>query len=141
MWIEPKVESLAGPARIGWVEVKENGRRLKYGMQIIRSLRGQGFKSNDFDMKTREKYGISGCRKEGRDALPKTNVEIDEDVLEEYWINLRHIPENVGKNKFCASDKYENPTLYQAGLKKTTLRGGRVTRRENGWLCQGMGSA
>jgi len=29
----------------------------------------------------------------------------------------------------------------QTGLKNATLKGGRVTRREKGWSCQGIGSA
>lgn len=57
-------------------------------------------------MKTGEEYWISGCKKDGRDALYNTNVEIDENALEEYRINIRHMPENVEKNKFPASGKY-----------------------------------
>jgi hypothetical protein len=43
-------------------------------------LRGYGFKANFFDVETREHYWISGCKKEGRDALYSTRVEIDDDV-------------------------------------------------------------
>ncbi len=78
MWIKHKLEGLAGPARIEWVEVKEKGKRLEYQQQVFRSLRGRGYKSNYFDMKTGEEYWISGCRKDGRNALYNTNVEIDE---------------------------------------------------------------
>ena len=59
-----KSGNLVGPAKIGWVEVKEKGKRLEYQKQIFRALRGQGYKSNFFDMKTGEEYWISGCRKE-----------------------------------------------------------------------------
>jgi hypothetical protein len=109
MWIEHKGDnnSLAGPARIGWVEVREKGKRLDYGDQRFRSLRGAGFKSNYYDMATDERYWISGCRKDGRDALYNTEAEIDEDALDEYWVNIRKWPENrnvrrisaLGKNK------------------------------------------
>ena len=109
MWIEYKGDNntLAGPARIGWVVVREKGKRLDYGHQRFRSLRGAGFKSNFYEMHTKERYWISGCRKDGRDALYSTEAEIDEDALEEYWINIRNKPENrnvqrisvLGKNK------------------------------------------
>ena len=56
MWIEHKLEGLAGPARIGWVKVKEKGKRLEYQKQVFRSLGGQGFKTNYFDMETNEEY-------------------------------------------------------------------------------------
>ena len=109
MWIEFKGDnnSLAGPARIGWVEVRDNGKRLDYGHQRFRSLRGAGFKSNYSDMATDNHYWISGCRKDGRDALYSTEAEIDEDALEEYWVRIRNKPANrnirrisvLGKNK------------------------------------------
>ncbi len=106
IWIEKKSGNLVGPAKIGWVEVKEKGKRLEYQKQIFRSLRGQGYKSNFFDMKTGDEYWISGCRKDGRDALYNTDVEIDENALEEYWIKIRGVPENLAKNKFRAPGKY-----------------------------------
>ena len=106
MWIEHKLEGLAGPARIGWVEVKEKGKRLEYQKQVFRSLRGQGYKTNYFDMETSEENWISGCRKDGPDALYNTDVKIDDDALEEYWINIRRMPENIGKRKFRALGKY-----------------------------------
>lgn len=108
MWIEHKIgDGLAGPARIGWVKVSDNGKRLDYGVQAFRTLRGGGFKSNYYEIATGEKYWISGCRKDWRDALYSTTVEIDEDALDEYWINIRKLPENrsirqmsaIGKNR------------------------------------------
>ena len=57
-------------------------------------------------MKTGEEYWISGCRKDGRDALFNTDVEIDGNALEEYWINIRGMPEKLEKNKFRAPGKY-----------------------------------
>jgi len=109
MWIEYKGAEggIVGPARIGWVRVSDKGKRLKYGNQVFRTLRGSGFKSNYYDIQTLEEYWISGCGKDGGDALYGTDVEIDEDALEEYWINIRKQPYNktirrmavMGKNK------------------------------------------
>lgn len=94
-------------SRIGWVKVSDKGKRLDHGAQTFRTLRGRGFKSNYYDIQTHERYWISGCRKDGRDALYSTTVTIDEDALEEYWVNIRKQPENLlirqmsstGKNK------------------------------------------
>ena len=105
MWIEFKGKDIVGPARIGWVKVKDNGRRLEYHDQVFRSLRGKGFKSNYYDIETNEEYWISGCRKDGRDALYNTSVEIDDDALEEYWVNIRKQPENKAVPRLSASGK------------------------------------
>jgi len=107
MWIEYKGDnnSLAGPARIGWVKISEKGKRLDYGNQRLGSLRGKGFKSNYSDLNTHERYWISGCRKDGRDALYSTEVEVDEEALEEYWINIRNLPGNRTVKRFKALGK------------------------------------
>lgn len=106
MWIEHKVgDGLAGPARIGWVTLKDRGKRLEYKDQIFRSLRGSGFKSNYYEIHTREEYWISGCRKDGRDALYSTTAEIDDDALEEYWVNIRSQPANLRMTRLSAVGK------------------------------------
>jgi hypothetical protein len=86
--------------------VREKGKRLEYGQQQrFRTLRGAGFKSNYYDIDTQERYWISGCRKDGRDALYSTVVEVDEDALEEYWIKIRNLPENRSVRIFSALGK------------------------------------
>ena len=106
MWIEDKSGGLAGPARIGWVEVKNGGKKIVYGDQTFLSLRGGGFKSNFYDVSTKDQYWISGCHRDGKDALYNTNVEIDDDALEEYWVRIRNCPEKIGTRKFRARGKY-----------------------------------
>lgn len=107
MWIEHKGrDSLVGPARIGWVKLSDRGKRIDYQGRTFRSLRGSGFKSNFYDAETGEYYWISGCRRDGRDALYNTDVEIDRGALEEYWVNIRKQPENLKLEKFRAVGKY-----------------------------------
>jgi hypothetical protein len=106
MWIEDKNGGLAGPARIGWVEVKNRGKKLVYRDQVFLSLRGKGFKTNFCDRDTKREYWISGCHKDGRDALYGTTAEVDEDALEEYWVNIRGMPEKIGVRKFRPRSKY-----------------------------------
>jgi hypothetical protein len=72
----------------------------------FQALIGTGFKSNYFDVETGEHYWISGCRKDGRDALYSTVAEIDEDVREEYWSEIRGMPENLDVSSIKVRSKY-----------------------------------
>ncbi|HEV2650306.1 MAG TPA: hypothetical protein VGU69_03530 [Rhizomicrobium sp.] len=91
MYIESKAEGLNGPARIGRVTFSKTGRTVEYrGRKFAKSK--SGYKWNHFDTESGEHYWISGPRKDGRDRLypqSATPVEIDEDVLEEYWSKIR----------------------------------------------------
>ena len=69
-------------------------------------LSRQGFKANYHDAETREHYWISGCKKDGTDALYSTIVEIDEDVREEYWTQIRNKPEKKTIASFKCVGKY-----------------------------------
>jgi len=91
MYIEDKSEGLSGPARIGRVTYSKTGKTLKYGSQTFQSLKGSGFKANYFDTETGRRYWISGPRKDGQDRLygERVPVEIDDDVAEQYWRELR----------------------------------------------------
>lgn len=92
MYIEDKSEGLTGPARIGRVKFSKTGRTLYYGGRSFQSLKGAGVsKSNYYDIETGEEFWISGPRRDGGDRLygEPTPVEIDEDVREEYWREIR----------------------------------------------------
>ncbi len=108
MWIEDKSDGVAGPARIGWVESRNGGKKLVYAGRTFLSLRGAGFKANFYDRDTKSPFWISGCRRDGRDALYSTDVTIDEDALEEYWIRIRNRPENVAVRKLRARGKHSS---------------------------------
>jgi len=108
MWIEHKGKGIVGPARIGWVRVKDRGKRIDYQGRSFRTLGGRGFKANFYDTETGDYYWITGCRKDGCNALYSTEVEIDQDALEEYWLNIRKKPENLTVKKFKAMGKYKH---------------------------------
>jgi hypothetical protein len=95
MYIEYKGNDLTGPARIGRVTFSKTGETLYYGGKSFQSLKGNGFKANYYDVETLEEYWISGPKKRGGDSLYATNIatEIDEDVREEYWIEIRKNPD------------------------------------------------
>jgi hypothetical protein len=106
MYIEHKNDALAGPARIGRVRYSKSGSSIHYDGKTFQSLKGEGFKANYFDVDTDEEYWISGCRKDGMDALYNTDVTIDDDVVEEYWTTIRNQPENQHITSFRAKGKY-----------------------------------
>jgi hypothetical protein len=96
MYIESKAEGLNGPARIGRVTFNKTGHTLYYKGQSFQSLKGRGFKANYRDTQTGEEYWISGPRRDGLDRLYGKSalvVEIDDDVREEYWTEIRKKPE------------------------------------------------
>src|SRR5919107_5311474 len=96
MYVEYKGEGIVGPARIGRVTFNKTGKSVYYKGRRFTTLTGRGFKANYYDAETREHYWISGCKKDGTDALYSTTVEIDEDVREEYWSEIRGKPELSG---------------------------------------------
>jgi hypothetical protein len=91
MYIEYKGNDISGPARIGRVTFSKTGMSLYYRGK--RFARMKGFKANYFDEVTGENYWISGCKKDGTDALYSTTIEIDEDVRDEYWTEIRRRPD------------------------------------------------
>jgi len=97
MYIECKAGNLTGPARIGRVTYSKTGATIYYRGREFRSLKGSGFKTNYIDVESGEEYWISGPRKDGCDALYSTNVapEIDTDVSDEYWTEIRKRPQKV----------------------------------------------
>ena len=92
MYIESKAESFNGPARMGRVYFSKTGRTLRYGGKEF--LRVSGYKFNHIDLETCAEYWISGPRRDGEDRLYVSNlpVEIDDDVREEYWTEIRKEP-------------------------------------------------
>jgi hypothetical protein len=106
MFIECKGEDVVGPARIGRVTYSKTNKSLYYRGRTFASLNGAGFKANFFDIDTQEEYWLSGCKKDGTDALYSTTVEIDDDVREQYWINIREKPESKAISSFKAIGKY-----------------------------------
>jgi hypothetical protein len=96
---------LHGSAWIGRVTFSRTGATLHYRDQTFQSLKGNGFKANYFDTETGEQYWISGPRRDGVDRLYKSDwpVEIDEDVREEYWTEIRRMPECKNLSKTSLS--------------------------------------
>ncbi len=94
MYIECKANGIEGDARIGRVAYSKSGRSLVYRGRTYIPI--QGFKANYMDSDSGEEYWISGPKARGGDRLYGTGrVEIDQDVREEYWRDIRQQPENA----------------------------------------------
>ena len=91
MYIESKADGLDGPARIGRVTFSKTGATIYYGGKEFRSLKGRGFKANYYEVESGDEYWISGPRRDGDDRLygGGRDVEVDEDVKDEYWGQIR----------------------------------------------------
>lgn len=95
MYIERKAGELEGVARIGRVTFSKSGRSLTYAGKEFIPIRG--FKANYLETASNEEYWIAGPKRSGGDRLYGTSpVEIDDDVREEYWTEIRNQPERCG---------------------------------------------
>jgi hypothetical protein len=97
MYVELKSgQNDRGPARIGRVHFSRTHRTLYYQGKRFQSMLGQGCFSNFFDLETGKRYWISGCKKKGQDRhwAGGGPVSIDDDVREEYWTEIRRLPQN-----------------------------------------------
>jgi hypothetical protein len=89
----PSGGELTGPGRIGRIIFSKTGKTIYYAGKTFN--RWNGDKANYVCEETGESYWISGPKKRGGDSLYATNVatEIDEDVREEYWVEIRKNPD------------------------------------------------
>ena len=99
MYLEKKSIPSGGYARIGRVSFSENG-TLYYRNRAFKRLKHDGIGSNYFDIETGEFYWIAGCKKDGQDRSnnPRCPVFIDEDIREEYWAEIRALPDASWNN-------------------------------------------
>lgn len=86
-----------GSAHIGRVTFSKSGRTIQYRDLKFQSLKGSGICANYFEVESGNEYWISGCKKNGQDRhwAGSGPVEIDDDVREEYWVNIRKQPERI----------------------------------------------
>jgi len=100
MYIELKSDcGDRGPSRIGRLRFSKSGSSVYYGDARFETLKGRGNGANYLNVETGDQYWISGCKKNGQDRhwAGSGPVEIDEDVREEYWTEIRGKPEHKDK--------------------------------------------
>jgi hypothetical protein len=106
MYIERKAGSLTGAARIGRVRFSKTFKTLYYRGLTFQSLKGAGYKASHRDLESGDTYWISGPKKSGKDTLYSGVVEIDDDVRQEYWLEIRRLPERVNDTSYRSEGKH-----------------------------------
>jgi hypothetical protein len=106
MNVECKAGGISGPARIGRVTFSKTGKTIYYQGKRFRSLKGDGFKANYYEVESGEEYWISGCKKGGGDRLHSGSIEIDDDAREEYWRVIRGLPDRAHLRVIGRRGKY-----------------------------------
>ena len=106
MYIELKGNRVDGPARIGRVTFSRTGKSLYYKGRRSHTLLGRGFRANYFDFETGEHYWISGSKRRGGDRLYSGTTEIDDDAREEYWTEIRCLPDQKKQRRIRCTGKY-----------------------------------
>jgi hypothetical protein len=123
MYIEPGGGLAGAGGRIGRVTFSQTGKTIRYAGSEFQSLKGDGFKENFRDIETGEWYWISGPRRDGNDALYPMTVEIDEDVREEYWCEIRKRPDLKHTSSYRSTGKHSRrkpqPELSASGGTKS----------------------
>lgn len=94
MYVELKGTNLSGPGCITRVTFSKSRSSVYFRGRRLQTLCGTGvYKSNYPDVETGEEYWVSGPKRSGEDRLYGGVVEIDDDVREEYWTQIRRLPE------------------------------------------------
>ena len=89
-----------GAARIGRVTLSKSGKSVHYQGKTFQRTDGPVGCGNYFDVQTNDIYWISGPKSDGTDRFywgKAAPVEIDEDVRNEYWTEVRKQPARVGE--------------------------------------------
>lgn len=106
MYVENKsagsdLPGVQGPARIGRVVYSKSLQSVYYRGRTLARYKG-GYKYNHYDVETHEHFWISGPRRDGEDGLYGAGpTPIDEDVREEYWTQIRKLPERKHEKSSC----------------------------------------
>ena len=115
--------------RIGRVQLSKTGRTLYYAGVQLRSLNGGGYKTTHFDVETGEEYWVSGPRKDGNDPLYPGVVEVDDDVRDEYWCEIRSTPSKAHLRSFRAPGKHSRRRPHTELIVHGTSSNQRSARR------------
>jgi hypothetical protein len=81
----------SGPARITRVTFSKSGQSVYFRGKRLQKSGGQGIQGNYFDAETGDEYWVSGPKRDGTDRHWAGGgiVQIDEDVADEYWRDIR----------------------------------------------------
>ena len=90
--------------RICRVKLSKTGKTIFYKNYEFAKIRG--YKTNHLEVNSNYEYWISNPKKLGNDTLYPGIVYIDEDVREEYWVNIRKQPQSRTQETYRCNGKY-----------------------------------
>ena len=93
-YVEYKSDDNKGPATISWITYSKSGRSIYYQGTRLEVMTTKGRTPHYFEPDSEDQYWVKECCPDGSDALVPMVVTIDEDAREEYWCNIRNLPEN-----------------------------------------------
>ena len=101
MYIERKAGEVTGEARIGRVTFSKTGKTLFYNGKTFQSLKGTDINPNFREVESGDDYWITGCKRIGSNGIDgeQIPIEIDEDIREEYWTDIRKLPQNKDQTR------------------------------------------
>ena len=100
MYVEFKGHDVAGPGWITRVTFSKSHSSVYFRGKRLQTLDGAGRKSNYWDVETGEEYWVSGPKRNGEDRLYGGVVDIDDDVREEYWTDIRRLPDRKHETRY-----------------------------------------
>ncbi len=125
MYVELKTDGLRGIGRIVRVEFSKSGKTIYYDGRTLAETKGVPLKANYFDEDSLEDFWVSSPKRDGNDSLFAAIIEIDADVREEYWTEIRRTPENIDKTSYRSDgvSKARREAL-ERGLRRRQMDGG-----------------
>ena len=134
MYIEPGGGLARVGGRFGRVTFSKTGKTLRYAGRTFESLNGRGYKANYYEVGTGIWYWISGPRRDGNDALYPMTIEIDDDIRDEYWCQIRELPDKRAVTSIRSPGKFSRRKPFPAlsvsgGTKNGGNRGGLGARK------------
>lgn len=104
-YIELKTDGLRGVGQIAKVSYSKTKKTIYFGGRKLSSLKGFAAKANYYDEETYEEFWVSNPKKDGNDSLFPAIIEIDDEVREKYWTEIRGQPENINKTSYKSPGK------------------------------------
>ena len=97
---------MSGESRIGRVTFSKSGKSLDHRGPRYEILKSGGFETNYSGRRTGEEIESLAAKKSGGDRLYSGTIEIDRDVREEYWTEIRKLPDHEDQVSIRCSGKY-----------------------------------
>jgi hypothetical protein len=110
MYLEAKgPKATKDSARICRMTQVKLGHMIYHADKAFIPQRNRGSGANFVETHTGDPYWISPCRKDGCDSLDQRVVQIDEDVRDEYWTNVRGMPEQANQPTYQSPGRTPAP--------------------------------